>query len=124
MALLFSSRPHTVRHLLVDAAGITLVAAGVATALLPGGLDLTNTNDATLPAVQTQRQTPTDAREQALMKRFDCSTEGFGKKQIPRSSIIRRADGRAAVVSFDRGWKVFKSDSADTLVAVCLKPSG
>lgn len=122
MALLFPNRTRTLRHLVVDAVGVTVVAAGVAAALLPQGLDATFTGDATRPAVHAQQQTPVDAREQALMKRFHCSSEGFGKRQIPRSSIIRRADGHVAVVSFDRGWKVFKSHGAETLVAVCLAP--
>ena len=122
MALLSPSRPRPLRHLLVNAAGVTLVAAGVATVLLPDGLDVTDADGATAPAVQAQLQTPADARVQSLMHRFDCSTQGFGDQQIPRSSIIRRVDGRVAVVSFDRGWKAFKSDGADSLVAVCLRP--
>ena len=122
MAPLFPSRSRTLRHVVVDALGVTVVAAGVAAALLPHGLDVANTGDSTAPALHAQ-QAPADAHEQALMKRFHCSSEGFGKRQIPRSSIIRRADGRVAVVSFDRGWKVFRSDGAETLVAVCLAPA-
>lgn len=122
MALLSPSRPRSLRHLLVNAAGVTLVAAGVATVLLPDGLDVTDADGSTAPAVQAQLQTPADARVQALMHRFHCSSKGFGDQQIPRSSIIRRADGRVAVVSFDRGWKAFRSDGAEALVAVCLRP--
>jgi len=124
VTLLFPSRSHSLRHLLVDAVGVTVVAAGVAAALLPQGLDVSSTGGATLPAVHAPAPAAVDARAQALMKRHHCSSEGFGKHQVPRSSIIRRADGRLAVVSFDRGWKAFKSHGAESLVAVCLAPPG
>ncbi len=106
----------------MHAAGVTLVAGGVTAALLPDGLDLARTGDPTTPAVRAQLQAPTDARVQRLMQRYHCSTEGFGDRQIPRSSIIRRPDGTVAVVSFDRGWKVFQHRGAGSLVAVCLRP--
>ncbi|NYD43673.1 hypothetical protein [Nocardioides panaciterrulae] len=106
----------------MNAAGVTLVAGGVVAALLPGGLDMARTGDATAPAVRAQLQAPSDARVQHLMQRYRCSTEGFGDQQIPRSSIIRHPDGTVAVVSFDRGWKVFRRDGAGSLVAVCLRP--
>ena len=122
MAPLFQSRPRTLRHLLANAAGVTLVAAGVATVLLPDGPAVTDTDGAAAPVVQGRLQAPADTRLRALMRRFDCSSEGFGDRQIPRSSIIRRADGRLAVVSFDRGWKVFERDGGESLVAVCLEP--
>ena len=121
MALLFPSRSRTLRHLVVDAVGVTVVAGGAAMALLPQGLDVTDTGDAAAPAIQAQRA-PIGAREQALMERFHCRIDGFGKQQVPRSSIIRRADGRLAVVGFDRGWQVLKGDGAGSLVAVCLAP--
>ena len=55
-------------------------------------------------------------------KGYRCSTDGFGHSQIPGSAIIRRADGTVAVVSFDRGWQIFKADGPASLVAVCLRP--
>ena len=122
MAPLFQSRPRTLRHLLVNAAGTTLVAAGVAAALMPHGLGVTDTDGATAPAVHAQLQAPHDGRVQSLMHRYHCRSDGFGQQQIPRSSIIRRPDGRLALVSFDRGWEVFKHDGAGSLVAVCLAP--
>ena len=114
-----SQPPRTLRHLLVNAVGVTVVAAGVTALLLPAGLDVTNTGDST---VHARLEPPGDARVQALMKRYHCSTEGFGNRQVPRSSIIRTADGRVAVVSFDRGWRAFQKDGAGSLVAVCLRP--
>ena len=58
------------------------------------------------------------------MQRYRCSTDGFGHSEIPGSAIIRRPRGQVAVVSFDRGWEVFKYDGAASLVAVCLRPPG
>ncbi|WP_180935222.1 hypothetical protein [Nocardioides ungokensis] len=113
-----------VRHRVLQAAGVTLVAAGVVAALLPGGFDVADMN---LPGsgsstVGSSLQTPTDAHLAALMQRYRCSTDGFGHSQIPGSAIIRRADGTVAVVSFDRGWQIFKADGPASLVAVCLRP--
>ena len=109
---------------MVRAAGVTVVAAGVAAALLPNGVGIA---DMSLPGsdsatVRSSLQTPTDAHLAALMQRYRCSTEGFGSSQIPGSAIIRRADGTVAAVSFDRGWQVFKDEGPASLVAVCLRP--
>lgn len=109
---------------MVQAAGVTVVAAAVTAALLPHGVDVA---DMTLPgggtgAVRSSLQTPTDAHLATLMTRYRCSTEGFGHSQIPGSAIIRRVDGTVAVVSFDRGWRIFKADGPSSLVAVCLRP--
>lgn len=103
----------------MNTAGVTLAVAGTAT-LLPGGS--TGMGGAGEPVVDAQLQTPADARVQALMRRFGCRTDGFDGRQVPRSSLVRRADGRVAVVSFERGWKVFERAGAGSLVAVCLRP--
>jgi len=111
------------RHRVVQAAGVTVVAAAVVAVYLPKGVDVA---DMSLPGsgdtVRSSVQTPTDAHLAALMTRYRCSTEGFGHSQIPGSAIIRRADGTVAVVSFDRGWQIFKDDGPSSLVAVCLRP--
>lgn len=56
-----------------------------------------------------------------LMKRFDCSPDGFGDGSTPRSAIIRRESG-LDVVSFDRGWEVYTGTRPHALVALCLDP--
>jgi len=114
--------PRTLRQHLVQAAGITVIAVLVAAALLPGTLDLADVTDDGGTAVRAQLQTPTDAHLAALMDRYRCSTDGFGHEEIPASAIIRRPDGRVTVVSFDRGWEVFRNDGPASLVAVCLRP--
>jgi hypothetical protein len=57
-----------------------------------------------------------------LMKRFDCSADGFGDGSTPRSAIIRNARGGLRVVSFDRGWRIYTGKHPHALVAVCLDP--
>jgi hypothetical protein len=107
------------RHHLVQAVGTTAVAAVVATLLLPEGLDIVGLSEDT-GASQSRVQTPTSARVESLMDRYRCSTDGFGEQAIPRSAIIRRADGHVDLVSFDRGWAVFQEHGPASLVAVCL----
>ncbi|MFC4785562.1 hypothetical protein ACT8ZV_13865 [Nocardioides sp. MAHUQ-72] len=114
--------PRRLRDHLVQAAGVTVVAAAVATALLPGGLDVTGMSDTSDPTSQTRVETPETAQVRSLMARYDCSTEGFGQTAIPRSAIIRRPQGTIELVSFDRGWQVFKDHGPTSLVAVCLRP--
>jgi hypothetical protein len=57
-----------------------------------------------------------------LMRRFDCSPDGFGDGSTPRSAIIRADGGRLRVVSFDRGWQVYTGSRPHALVAICLDP--
>ncbi|GAA4702672.1 hypothetical protein [Nocardioides conyzicola] len=59
------------------------------------------------------------ARVQRMIDRHDCSTTGFDHAD-PASALIRSADGRVRLVSFDRGWQVFTRHGAAQLVAVCL----
>lgn len=54
-----------------------------------------------------------------LLDRHDCSVTGFESAQ-PRSAVVRSARGHLRFVSFDRGWQVYTSHGAATLVAVCL----
>jgi hypothetical protein len=114
--------PRSLRHHLVQAAGTTAVAATVAALLLPDGLDIAGFGLSDDSGTSHSRvQTPTSARVDALMDRYRCSTEGFGERAIPRSAIVRRADGHVALVSFDRGWEVFQQHGPASLVAVCLR---
>ena len=124
MAPLFrGNRPFTLRHHLVQAAGVTVIGSLVAMALLPSGFDIADMDvSGEPPAARSHLQTPADAHLQALMERYRCSTEGFGDAEIPGSAIIRRTQGRVAVVGFDRGWEVFRDDGPASLVAVCLRP--
>jgi len=124
MAPLFrGNRPLTLRHHLVQAAGVTVIGSLVAMVLLPSGFDIADMDvSGDRAAARSHLQTPADAHLEAVMERYRCSTEGFGHSEIPGSAIIRRAQGRLAVVSFDRGWEVFRDDGPESLVAVCLRP--
>ena len=120
MAVSFRSLRRPLRRLLVNAAGATLAVAGAAALLHTS--QPTDAGEPTAPTVHAQLRTPSDARVQALMRRFECRTHGFDDHQVTRSAIIRRANGRIAVVGFDRGWRVFRRHGAGSLVAVCLRP--
>ena len=124
MAPLFrGNRPLTLRHHLVQAAGVTVIGSLVAMALLPSGFDIADMDvSGDRAAARSHLQTPADAHLEAVMERYRCSTEGFEHSEVPGSAIIRRAQGRLAVVSFDRGWEVFRDDGPESLVAVCLRP--
>jgi hypothetical protein len=63
-----------------------------------------------------------DPAQLDLMRRFDCSPDGFGDGSTPRSAIIRAEGGHLRVVSFDRGWRVYTGSRPHALVAVCLDP--
>jgi hypothetical protein len=112
----------TLRHHLVQAAGMTIIGALVAMALLPGSVDIADVTGGDGAVARSQVQTPADAHLAALMGRYRCSTEGFGHSAIPESAIIRRPDGHVRAVSFDRGWQVFQDHGPTSLVAVCLRP--
>ncbi|WP_344148221.1 hypothetical protein [Nocardioides koreensis] len=101
---------------------MTVIGSLVAMVLLPSGFDIADMDVSGDRPAASSLQSPADAHLAALMKRYRCSTEGFGHSQIPGSAIIRRAQGRVAVVSFDRGWEVFRDDGPESLVAVCLRP--
>ena len=92
----------------------TLVAAVVLVVLA----NLTPPADA--PSGPYAAQSPTPAQLK-LMKRYDCSPEGFGDGSTPRSAIIRTGNN-LEVVSFDRGWQIYTSERPHALVAVCHAP--
>lgn len=101
-------------------AGVRMTARTlVAAAILIGLANLsTSTNLPTGPAAAPPPPSPAQA---ALMKRFNCSPDGFGDGSTPRSAIIRGEDG-LRVVSFDRGWQVYTGTRPHALVAVCHEP--
>jgi hypothetical protein len=100
-------------------AGVRMLARTlVAAAVLIGLANLTTKAD--VPAVPSATPPPSSAQLH-LMKRYDCSQEGFGDGSEPRSAIIRD-DGDLRVVSFDRGWQVYTGSRPHALVAVCHAP--
>ena len=75
---------------------------------------------AELPTGPFAVQSPSPAQLR-LMKRFDCSPDGFGDGSTPRSAIIRKGNS-LEVVSFDRGWQVYTGARPHALVAICHDP--
>ena len=100
-------------------AGIRVLARTVvAAAVLIGLANLTTQAD--VPAVPSATPPPSPAQLH-LMRRYDCSQDGFGDGSQPRSALIRD-DGDLRVVSFDRGWQVYTGARPHALVAVCHAP--
>ena len=93
----------------------TVVAAGV----LIGLANVVPRPD--LPATPFDA-TPANPAQAQLMKRFDCSSRGFGDGSTPRSAIVRGERGGLRVVSFDRGWQIYTGERPHALVAVCHAP--
>ena len=103
----------------VGRAGIRVIARTlVAAAVLIGLANLTTNAD--VPDVPSATPPPSPAQLH-LMRRYDCSLDGFGDASEPRSAIIRDG-GDLRVVSFDRGWQVFTGSRPHALVAVCHAP--
>ena len=96
----------------------TLARTLVAAAVLVGLANLTGPDE--LRTGPSATPSPSPAQLQ-LMKRYDCSRDGFGDGSRPRSAIIRE-DGDLRVVSFDRGWQVYTGARPDALVAICHAP--
>jgi hypothetical protein len=90
----------------------------VAAALLIGLANLATT--AEVPDAPSATPAPSPAQLH-LMRRYDCSQNGFGDGSQPRSALIRD-DGDLRVVSFDRGWQVYTGSRPHALVAVCHAP--
>lgn len=103
----------------VGLAGVRVLARTlVAAAVLIGLANLTTQAD--VPAVPSATPPPSPAQLH-LMRRYDCSPDGFGDGSQPRSALIRD-DGDLRVVSFDRGWQVYTGARPHALVAVCHAP--
>ena len=96
----------------------TLARTLVAAAVLVGLASLAPS--AEVPTGPFTVQSPSPAQRE-LMKRFDCSSDGFEDGSQPRSAIIRD-DGDLRVVSFDRGWQVYTGARPRALVAICHAP--
>jgi hypothetical protein len=100
-------------------AGVRMMARTlVAAVILVGLANLTPPAEA--PSGPFAAQSPTPAQLK-LMKRYDCSPDGFGDGSTPRSAIIRKRNG-LEVVSFDRGWQIYTGARPRALVAICLDP--
>ena len=118
-----SSRPwapsrRSVRGHLGRAGLRTLARMLVAAAVLIGLANMTTPAD--LPTGPSATP-PLNRTQLELMRRYDCSRNGFGDGSDPLSAIIRE-DGDLRVVSFDRGWQVYTGTRPDALVAVCHEP--
>ena len=99
--------------------GLRIVARTlVAAAVLIGLANITTPAD--LPAGPSITP-PLSPAQLELMRRYDCSRNGFGDGSAPRSAIIRE-DGDLRVVSFDRGWQVYTGTRPHALVAICHDP--
>jgi hypothetical protein len=97
-------------------AGLRMLARTlVAAVVLIGLANLTTKAD--VPATPAATPPPSPAQLH-LMRRYDCSQDGFGDGSQPRSALIRD-DGDLRVVSFDRGWQVYTGARPHALVAVC-----
>jgi hypothetical protein len=112
------ARPRPMRGHLGRAGVRTLARTLVAAAVLVGLANLASPAD--VPTGPSTTPSPSPAQLQ-LMKRYDCSADGFGDGSRPRSAIIRE-DGDLRVVSFDRGWQIYTGARPDALVAICHAP--
>lgn len=61
-----------------------------------------------------------DEATSRILERNNCSTTGFDPDVIPAAAVIRDAQGRTRVVSFDHGWAVFNDERPGDLIAVCI----
>jgi hypothetical protein len=96
----------------------TLARTLVATVVLIGLVNLAPSAEVPIGPFAVQSPSPAQLE---LMKRFDCSSDGFGDGSQPRSAIIRDG-GDLRVVSFDRGWQVYTGARPRALVAICHAP--
>jgi hypothetical protein len=114
-----AGRPRRSMRSQLRRAGVRMMARTlVAAVVLVGLANLTPPAEA--PSGPYAAQPPTPAQLK-LMKRYDCSPDGFGDGSTPRSAIIRKEKG-LEVVSFDRGWQVYTGTHPRALVALCLDP--
>ena len=96
----------------------TALTAGSLTLLV--GLGAATVLTAPQPPAEHLGLSVQDEATTRLMERNHCSTVGFDPDVIPRTAVIRDEAGRTRLVSFERGWDVFKDESPGELVAVCL----
>ena len=66
---------------------------------------------------------PPESEANRLIERYDCSTVGYDDGSTPQSAIVRGANGRIRVVTFEKGWTVHTAGGPAQLVAVCLRPA-
>jgi len=113
----------TLARLLTQAVLTTLaITTGVAL-LVMGSAGMASPPARDAPQRSTPGSEPVKAPESRLMKRYDCSTEGFGVDASPQSALVQGQAGKVRAVTFDEGWAVHTSSRDDgVLVAVCLLP--
>lgn len=111
----------TLARLLTQAVLTTLALTTGGGLLVMGSAGMADAPDRSSPARSTPVSEPVATPESRMIKRFDCSTTGFGPDSDPQSALVRNRHGRVRVVSFDQGWAIHTSRKAEaTLVAFCL----
>lgn len=100
-------------------AGVRTVARTAVVAVLISLANVVAPPDLPATPLETRPASPAQAQ---LMKRFDCSPDGFGDGSTPRSALVRSERGGLRVVSFDRGWEIYTGERPHALVAVCHAP--
>ena len=113
----------TLARLLTQAVLTTLAITTGGGLLVMGSAGMADAPDRKAPARSAPVSEPVATPESRLMKRYDCSTNGFGPEAAPQSALVRTQRGKPRVVSFDEGWAIHTSGRDDvTLVAFCLRP--
>jgi hypothetical protein len=114
-------RPSLTR-LLTQAVLTTLAVTTGGGLLVMGSAGVADAPDRGAPTRSAPVSEPVATPESRLIKRYDCSTDGFGPDAQPRSALVRDQRGKVRVVSFDQGWAIHTSGRDDvTLVAFCLR---
>jgi len=90
---------------------------GLLTIVVVGGQQATGPS--ARPGSAVEPEAHRGAVQQAVVDHH-CSYEGFGKKAVPGSALIRTTRGAVRLVSFEVGWDVYNGDRPGTLLAVCL----
>jgi hypothetical protein len=109
-----------VRTAVTRAVVLTVATGGLA--VTAGGSGLLGPDDS--PAATTSARLPTgpavgETRRHRLSERLGCSTEGLAPGVVPGHALLRDADGRVRVTTFERGWAAYAGERPGTLVAVC-----
>ena len=111
----------TLPRLLTQAVLTTLALTAGGALVVMGSAGVADSPDRGAAERLAQSAEPVPSREASLMKRFECSTTGFGPEGDPRSALVRGQGGTPRVLSFDEGWAIHTSGHDDlTLVAFCL----
>ena len=111
----------TLARLLTQAVLTTLAITSGGGLLVMGSAVVADAPERRSPVRSAPVSEPVATPESRMIKRYDCSTSGFGPDADPQSALVRNQHGRVRVVSFDEGWAVHTAGNDDaTLVAFCL----